>query len=224
VLSFDVCLDPTDEGGFNCDDPFHPVAVTLSGTDTALSVASKVRNEINGIDALGSGSLSPFTGATPLSLNQLPLRGELRLCLLDPSCTNFLAVSLSANSGGTAVGVGGTLSASTPSGIRVSLANAPWTVGQAMALDRTDSGALATLTETGFVHGPASLTSTAGADSGVLQIVTPVQVRTTGLPGSNDTIAAFGTLQLQLVPEPGSAAMLLAGAVVLVLLGWRRRR
>ena len=74
----------------------------------------------------------------------------------------------------------------------------------------------------GFVHGPASNTSSTALASGVIQLITPTQVTTIGVPGSNDKLSLFGTLRIRFVPEPGLLLLLRSGAVALVLLGRSR--
>jgi hypothetical protein len=82
-----------------------------------------------------------------------------------------------------------------------------------------------TVTETGYVHGPASNTSTAAKVGGAIQLIAPTQVFTEGVPGGySDTQALFTRLTLNFVPEPGLLLLLGPGAVSLALLGRRRMR
>ena len=69
-------------------------------------------------------------------------------------------------------GVGGILTIGQLGAIRISILGAPYTVKTVTAFNRTNNGAIDTFTEKGFAHGPLSNTTSTGATSGVLQIVT----------------------------------------------------
>jgi hypothetical protein len=77
---------------------------------------------------------------------------------------------------------------------------------------------------TGFVHGPASLTSTAGQASGVLQLVSPTQVYRTLLFPEVAGRPLFTRLTITLLPEPGFFLVFASGGALLCALGWRHRR
>ena len=74
----------------------------------------------------------------------------------------------------------------------------------------------------GFAHGPSSTSNTA-QPSGVVQLITPMQVRTNLPNGSNAKIALFGYLNVHFIPEPGML-LLIGSALPLGLLGRHRMR
>jgi hypothetical protein len=76
----------------------------------------------------------------------------------------------------------------------------------------------------GFAHGPASLTTSTAGPSGVLQIVTPNQVRTNLALGTSEKIAVFGEILIHFIPEPGLLVLIGAGVAGLALIGARRMR
>jgi hypothetical protein len=126
------------------------------------------------------------------------------------------------------VGIGGLITVGGESAIRISLEAAPWTVKTATAIDQTDdntgAGAFHNVTRMGFAHGPSSGTTSTAQPSGVLQIVTPNQVRTNLTLGSNVKVGILGELLVHFVPEPGLLLLLGSGIAGLLLLGHRRAR
>jgi hypothetical protein len=126
------------------------------------------------------------------------------------------------------LGVGGLLTVGGFAAIRISVEAAPWTVKTATAIDQTDANtgtmAFHNVTKMGFAHGPASGTTSTAQPSGVLQIVTPAQVRTNLALGSNKKISVLTSLIVHFVPEPGMLLLLGSGVVGLALLGRNRMR
>ena len=126
------------------------------------------------------------------------------------------------------VGVGGLITVGGSSGIRISLEAAPWTVHTAAAIDQTDANtgtaAFHLVTRMGFAHGPASGTTSTAQPSGVLQLVTPNQVRTNLALGSSRKVAILGELLVRFIPEPGLLVLLGSGVAGLLLLGRSRIR
>jgi len=126
------------------------------------------------------------------------------------------------------LGVGGLITVGGFSAIRISVEAAPWTVKTATAIDQTNdntgSAAFHAVTRMGFAHGPASGTTSTAQPSGVLQIVTPSQIRTNLSLGSSKKLGSITTLIVHFVPEPGMLLLLGSGVVGLALLGRNRMR
>jgi hypothetical protein len=126
------------------------------------------------------------------------------------------------------VGIGGLITVGGDSAIRISLEAAPWTVKTATAIDQTDDNtgvaAFHAVTRMGFAHGPASGTTSTAQPSGVVQLVTPSQVRTNLSLGTNVKVSVLTELLIHFVPEPGLLLLLGSGVFGLALLGRRRRK
>ena len=126
------------------------------------------------------------------------------------------------------VGIGGLITVGGDSPIRISLEAAPWTVKTATAVDQTDnltgSAAFQNVTRMGFAHGPASATTSTAQPSGVLQIVTPSQVRTNLSLGTNVKVSILTEILIHFIPEPGLLMLLGSGVAGLALLGRSRIR
>jgi len=126
------------------------------------------------------------------------------------------------------LGIGGLVTVGGNSPIRISVEAAPWTVKTATAVDQTDdnTGAMAfhNVTRMGFAHGPASGTTSTAQPSGVLQIVTPSQIRTNLTLGSSKKLGAITELLIHFIPEPGLLLLLGSGVVGLAVLGRNRMK
>ncbi|TDJ12334.1 MAG: hypothetical protein E2O66_07595 [Deltaproteobacteria bacterium] len=184
----------------------------------------------------GTGTFGPgISGAVGTAtqpgknLGTLPLGGVVKLCVIDTSC-NFsfsLILSTPTVNGIAAVGVGGQIGGGSLL-VGVSVQGAPWTVKTVTLIDEVTStvGTNKTfipVTFKGFAHGPNSMTtSNTAAVSGVLQLVTPSQVVTTLLDGSNAKIASGNIFLLKFIPEPGLLLLLGSGVIGLVVLGRTR--
>jgi hypothetical protein len=133
-----------------------------------------------------------------------------------------------AGTGVKGVGIGGLVTVGGFSAIRISVEAAPWTVKTATAIDQTDDNtglaAFHNVTRMGFAHGPASGTTSTAQTSGVLQVVTPAQVRTNLSLGSNVKVGALTELLIHFIPEPGLLLLLGSGVVGLAALGRSRMR
>jgi hypothetical protein len=122
------------------------------------------------------------------------------------------------------VGVGGVITAGGTGSVRFTLEGAPWTIKTAMAVDHTDASAgFVTVTAMGFAHGPASATSSTAQPNGVVQLVTPTQVRTNLTLGTNVKVGVLTSLFVRFIPEPGMLVLLGSGVAGLLLLGRSRR-
>jgi len=126
------------------------------------------------------------------------------------------------------VGVGGLVTIGGDSAIRISVEAAPWTIKTATAIDQTSdntgSAAFHPVTAMGFAHGPASGTTSTAQPSGVLQIVTPSQIRTNLSLGSNVKLSVLTELIVHFIPEPGLLLLLGSGVVGLAVLGRNRMK
>ncbi len=169
--------------------------------------------------------------AMMLTMNTLPVGGLARICLFVDDCSQAqITIPLTETSLGVVtkgIGVGGLL-VGIEGVIRISIEAAPWTVKTATAIDQTDDNtgtvAFHTVSKKGFAHGTNSMTTGTGDISGVLQIVTPNQVRTNISAGSNKKVAAIAELLIHFIPEPGLLLLLGSGVVGLVVLGRNRMR
>jgi len=171
---------------------------------------------ISGALASTAGGLSPAT---------LPSDGSVRICLVLTGCAGFfLPLDLGGTSLGVQVGigVGGILTIGGTNTIMVSVLGAPYTVKTITNFNRTDNGVIDTFMENGFAHGPASVTSSTGQTSGVIQFVTAQHISIVGVPGNTDIAGAFSRTLVHYIPEPGLLLLLGAGTAGMVLLGGRR--
>jgi hypothetical protein len=174
---------------------------------------------------LGSGTLTGISGAPPMGQNVLPVPGFARVCLFVTGCSAFLPLNLTTNSGNTGIGIAGTITLGGNGSIRISIQAAPWTLATASNVTQTAGGGFKTLSRVGFVHGPASATDSSTAkNSGVIQLIAPQRVVTSGVPGNSSKVALFSTLTLHFIPEPGLLLLIGSGVVGLGLVGRSRMK
>jgi hypothetical protein len=177
------------------------VPVTDPGAAPIASVLATIDSQA-GAFAAGSGG---FGGA-------MAITGVARVCLFvacgaGPPANVSVPLSV--------IGSGG--SSSVTMLVNVTVAGAGWTAATAAV-----PTGFATLTVRGFAHGPASMTSSTAAPSGVVRLVTPIVISTN--IASSAVVPAFGVLTLHFVPEPGTVALLGVGIAGLGSLGRARRR
>jgi hypothetical protein len=174
---------------------------------------------------LGTGTLTGISGAPPMGQNALPIPGFARVCIFSANCATNLPLLLTLNSGNTGIGVGGLLTLGGQGTIRISLEAAPWTLATVSGEHQTKGGNFVTLTRVGFVHGAASGTdSSTAANSGVIQLIAPQQVTTSGVVGNSTRQALFSTLTLHFIPEPGLLLLIASGVLGLGLVGRSRMK
>jgi hypothetical protein len=157
--------------------------------------------------------------------NTLAIRGVSRLCLLSaPPCSTPFDIPLSLNSANTAVGVGGLLTGGGFGSLRISIQAGPWTIGTGTAVNQTQEGNFKTVSQHGFIHGATSNPGSTASPSGVIQLISPMQVETLGAGDNNEFQSLFTIWTIRLVPEPGFLLLLGAGVVGIGILGRNRMR
>jgi hypothetical protein len=213
-------------GGISSADVHAPI------TDAAAAPIVSVRVTAR----LGTGTLGPISGgaqSSPITNNRLPVAGLAKVCLFSTACGTYLPLQLTQHapgSGTKGVGIGGIITIGGTSPIRISIEAAPWTIKTKTSIDQITTPVGGTVkkfvnrTAKGFAHGPSSNTSSTANPSGVVQLITPMQVVTNLTNGSNAKIALFGFLTVHFIPEPGMLLLLGSGVAGLVLLGRHRMR
>jgi hypothetical protein len=146
------------------------------------------------------------------------------VCLLIPGCATNISLNNTTNNGNTGVGVGGLLTVGKFGSVRISLVNGPWTLGFASGITQTHEGNFKTQAAAGFVHGAASSNSSTAETSGVIQLIAPQQVTTSGIAGNSTELTLFARLTLHFIPEPGLLLLIGSGVVGLGLLGRSRMK
>jgi hypothetical protein len=203
-----------------------PESIPLTNPDNATLITLRA----TGL-RVGMFTLNGISGGPPLGTKNTGIPpGHMKACILFPGCGNYLPIPFGTVSGNRGVGVGGLWTVNTFSkghGFKISVSGAPWSIGVASIQNVTTvtpNGAVTTYTRTaqGFVHGPVSATSATARAGGVVQLVTPMRLKTSlGAPDTYEGI--FMTLTIHFVPEP-STLLLVAGGLGALALGRRRRR
>jgi hypothetical protein len=185
----------------------------------------------------GTGTVGPISGAIASTnttfQGTIPVTGLVRLCLLSTECTEFGALNLSThtvNSDVIGIGVGGLLTFTLASGFaRLSVGANPWQIKQTTLVDHQTTPInfaqeFVGITFKGWAHGPGSGVTNTATPGGVVQLISPSQVRTNLPNGSNAKVAAVQRLLIRFIPEPGLLLLLGSGVVGLGLLGRKRMR
>lgn len=189
---------------------------------------------------LGTGTFGGISGAVAstsvLTRNQLPIRGVAKICLMDTTCSSLLELLLTVpttvngvpGSGVIGLGVGGLITVGGGTMPAISMKGAPWTVKTVTAMDQITTmlgnTTFTIVTAKGFAHAPSSGTTSTAALSGVVQMVTPVQIVTNLSLGSSAKLGGSVSLLIHFIPEPGLLMLLGSGVVGLAFLGSRRMR
>lgn len=216
-------------------EPGQSINTSIPVTDpTASPITSVILTSIQGRPDLQGGVIGNISGAVASTVgnilpNTIPSTGGVTICLLVPPldpCQAQLNLDVGAQTpngkfiGG---GVGGILTIGGTGTIRISVVGAPYTVKTVTAVNRTGNGGFQVFQESGFAHGPESLTSSTGQQSGVLQLVTANHTTVVG-PGDNDISGNISRVLVHFIPEPGLLLLFGSGAVGMALLGRKRIR
>jgi hypothetical protein len=176
----------------------------------------------------GSGTFSGAAGSSSgVFGGRMAIPGAATVCLFTSTCTGGAIVVPFTINGTKGVGLGGTPTphATVGAAIQISLTGAGWTVGTVGAQSGPAGGPYTTGFATGYAHGPASAgLSSAAQASGVVSLVTPVQVNTN--IGPSAAIPVFVRLTLHFEPAVTAVQSVLPAAAIGLLLvaAWRRTR
>jgi hypothetical protein len=179
--------------------PFSVAKLVVPITDPLVSPLKGIQLTVHN----GAGSF----GGAPLG-GAMPLDGIAKICLMKNCSFPVANISVPLS----VVGAGGTAAYGTSLSVAVTVKGAPWTAG---------TQAVGTITQMGFVHGPASGTSSTAAASGAIRLVTPIFI-STDIP-AQAVVTGFGVLSLHFVPEPATLLLLVGGIAGLVLFGRTKR-
>jgi hypothetical protein len=195
--------------------------VPVTDPDTTTQIPS-----IRMTATIGTGTISGISGAPPVNPpGTLPVKGFTRVCILTGcDSSGFLPLNNTTNSGATGIGIGGLLTVGQFGNTRISIQAGPWTLAPQSGINQTVHGGYITLSKTGFVHGAASNNSSTATESGLIQLISPQQVITSGVPANSAALTLFATLTLHFIPEPGLLLLIGSGVVGLGLLGRSRMK
>lgn len=205
-------------------------------TDPIVTAGGIVEVRITSLMAIPEiqgGVFAPISGALQNTANQLtqntmPSIGSVRICLFYAGCNSGSLDQDLSQTNGTGMyiggGIGGVITIGGSGAIRISILGAPWTVKTVTISNRTDNANLTYFQRNGFAHGPASLTSSTLAPSGVIQLVAASQTTVIGVPGNSDLSGNIASNRLHFVPEPGLLLLLGAGAVGMAVVGRKRMK
>lgn len=179
--------------------------ITLAAGVFATETTYPGSAAVGGIRIDAENGAGVFAGLTPHGGGgAMPVRGVARLCLLAPcsSATLFRDLAL------TPVGSGGSVQVT--GAIAITLEGARWTKG---GFTLTAPGLVSHIE--GFGMGPGGATGSTAQPGGVLQLVTPIMIRS-NLAGLRE-VPGLALVYVELVPEPGTFVLLGAGLVALGL-------
>jgi hypothetical protein len=204
-------------------DPADSEGVPVTDPESSLTVQSNFVDQAHGL----GGTLGPISGAATGGgagqIGTLGLAGVARVCIFGSGCGLSLPLILTQNET-RGVGLGGLVTVGGNGPLRISLVNSPWQIGTGTRLISTANGAVITRKWHGFVHGPASATSSTAKTSGMIQMITPIQVNIKGINGNAKQLSLFTSITTHFVPEPGLMLLLGSGVAGLALLGRSRMR
>jgi hypothetical protein len=152
-----------------------------------------------------------------LENREIPVRGQLKMCIFFPGCAFYLPIPLTASSGSVGIGIGGMITINGKArgaGPKMSVQAAPWTVGVVTITNETENGV-----NTYTVKGIVSPIGATAELNGQIQLVTSMVVKSSGSLYEREYPL---TLRVRFVPEPGMLLLLTSGTAGLMLLGWCR--
>jgi hypothetical protein len=160
--------------------------------------------------SLSGGNLAGSFARTPSGVlaGSMPLSGRARICVFTDCASGppaTLPILLSA------IGVSGPSATAVGAGsLHVTVSGAPWTAG-AVAILPVPTVNPASVQ--GFLHGPASATSSAAQAGGSFQLVTPFTLQTDQI--NFPQIGGYARLSVTFAPEPGSLWVAVPGLLAL---------
>ena len=205
TLSFLVgVLPPTDVSGSGSGISSASLVTVSSSAFSGTAVANPTSGPITQLAVQAANGSGAFSGATLSGV--MPLIGT---ATFQSTGGTFAVLQLTA-AGTRGAGIGGTVTAPTPSGT-LQLVGAPWTTGVAAITGVTTAGGFTlTFSVSGFDSRTAS-------GDGTLQLVTPMRISS----GTLGVVPVFAVMNLAFVPEPASG-LLLVGTAGMLLAGRRR--
>jgi hypothetical protein len=198
----------TTSGGANLTGVSIP-AGAASGVATVPQTNTGYLPGLAGLSLAGGNAAGSFARTSSGVLaGSMPLSGLARICNFS-ACSGApgalpIPLSVLGVSGGSAT------APATGSPLHVTVSGAPWTAGAVVVFPVPTPNPA---TVQGFLHGPASATSSAAQAGGSFQLVTPITILT---DGPSPQIGGYARLSVTFVPEPGSLWLAVPGLLALV--------